>query len=563
MVTSSRNPGNHVCVVGAGTFGLNAAKNLLEQGLEVTVFERWGYIGGNWHPSANTDQTAALDLTTKNTSKQASSFTDFPYQSYAGTHPSAAHVQEYLELYAQKFDLIPHVKLNTEAVKVERNEELNKWTVSTRDLTVGPDGPVTDHLFDRVVVVTGMLNVPNLPKYKGSELFEGEIIHSRQFRNAEKYKGKNVIVVGVGASATDTQSFLVTAGAKVYLSHRDSFIVLPRMQNGKAFDHTLTHRMGLILRTLASWAPVVMSRLMTKGMTAMMFKEYPGLKTHPSFAKPRILQGVPHRVPNFDNNLAQNLVSDAIQTCQGIEAFTGPRSVRLLDGTVLEDIDAVIVCSGYRYDFSLIHGAGSPTDPEKAPDGFERMRKSKFANSHSYFPRLYHGYISEQFPESLAFIGTMLFLKPPFVVSDLETMALASVWSGQWPVPSAGEMARDIDAHYDFVVTMLKYGPMPHPGFRWSRGRATYRWMNEVAGTGVNEKLAAWGVEGWKFWWRDRKFYNLVMNGIDTPYVYRLFDTGRGRKAWAGAREAIERANREVEAMGEKWKKEEEAKKQR
>jgi dimethylaniline monooxygenase (N-oxide forming) len=70
MAASYRKPGNHVCVVGAGTFGLNAAKNLLEQGLEVTVFERWQYIGGNWHPSDRTDQTAALDLTTKNTSKQ-------------------------------------------------------------------------------------------------------------------------------------------------------------------------------------------------------------------------------------------------------------------------------------------------------------------------------------------------------------------------------------------------------------------------------------------------------------------------------------------------------------
>lgn len=71
MSTASRTPGNHVCVVGAGALGLNAAKNLLEQGLDVTVFERWDYIAGNWYPSDRTEQTAALDLTTKNTSKQA------------------------------------------------------------------------------------------------------------------------------------------------------------------------------------------------------------------------------------------------------------------------------------------------------------------------------------------------------------------------------------------------------------------------------------------------------------------------------------------------------------
>lgn len=70
MTTTTSKPGNRVCVVGAGAMGLNAAKNLLEQGLDVTVFERWDHIGGNWHPSSRTEQTAALDLTTKNTSKQ-------------------------------------------------------------------------------------------------------------------------------------------------------------------------------------------------------------------------------------------------------------------------------------------------------------------------------------------------------------------------------------------------------------------------------------------------------------------------------------------------------------
>jgi len=481
----------------------------------------------------------------------------------AGTHPTAAQVQEYLEGYARNFDLMRHIKLNTEVVKIERNDEQNNWTVSTCSTSKGSNAGVTDHLFDRVVVVSGMLNIPNMPQFKGSELFKGEIIHSRQFRDPDKYKGKNVVVVGVGASAVDVQSFLVKAGAKVYLSHRKSFVLLPRMTQGKAFDHTLSHRAGMAVRWLAACAPLLMSVLMTKGMAAMTFKAFPALKTHPSFTQPRRLDGIPHRVPCFDNDLAENLASGVVRSCQGIEAFTGPKSIRLLDGTELDDTDAVVCCSGYHYDFSLIHGAGDPTDPKKAPDGYERMRKTKFYDPHTLFPRLFHGFLSEQFPESLAFIGTMLIVRPPFVVADLETMALASLWSGQWPIPSAREMASDIDAHYDFIVKALNRGPTPHPGFRWSSARATYLWLNEAAGTGVNERLAAWGPEAWKFWWQDRKFYSLLMSGIDTPFVYRLFDTGRGRKAWPGAREAIEKTNREVEAMVDEWKKEEKAKKQR
>lgn len=75
MTTPSRKTGNKVCVVGAGAQGLVTAKNLLEQGLEVTVFERWDHIAGTWHASDLTDQTAALNGTTKNTSKQMVSAT--------------------------------------------------------------------------------------------------------------------------------------------------------------------------------------------------------------------------------------------------------------------------------------------------------------------------------------------------------------------------------------------------------------------------------------------------------------------------------------------------------
>ena len=139
-------------------------------------------------------------------------------------------------------------------------------------------------------------------------------------------------------------------------------------------------------------------------------------------------------------------------------------------------------------------------------------------------------------------------------------MALASLWSGSYPMPSASEMARDINKTYDFVVTMLDKGPIPHPGFRVNTAADTYRWLNEVAGTGVLERLGSWSLEGWKFWWNERAFYSLLMGGVDTPFAYRLFDTGRGRKPWPGAREAIEKSNREVKAMAAKWKKEQQTK---
>jgi dimethylaniline monooxygenase (N-oxide forming) len=92
-------------------------------------------------------------------------------------------------------------------------------------------------------------------------------------------------------------------------------------------------------------------------------------------------------------------------------------------------------------------------------------------------------------------------------------------------------------------------------------GKATYEFLNQAAGTGVTDHLGCFTRKAWKLWWNDRKFYNLLMDGTEVPAVYRLFDTGRGRKPWNGARQWIEKTNQEVKALGENWEKENKAKK--
>ena len=292
---------------------------------------------------------------------------------------------------------------------------------------------------------------------------------------------------------------------------------------------------------------------MGKGLVSARRKAFPWLDSHSSFAASRPADSLLHRIPIFSDDLADNLRDDRVHAVRGIKEITGPKSVELTDGTVLEDLDAIVFCSGYLYAFSLVHGTGDPTDPALAPDHHERIRSTRFNDPNDPFPRLYRGFLSEQYPESLAFLGHVIIMKPPFVLYDLITMALAGLWSGSYPIESNEVMRKDIDSHYDFVVKTLNQGPVPHIGLRMASSD-TYDWLNRVAGTGVTDRLACFSWEAWKFWWNDRSFYNLLMDGVDVPAVYRLFDTGRGRKPWAEARETIEKTNAEVEAMGEAWK---------
>ncbi|KAI9148825.1 Monooxygenase aurF [Paramyrothecium foliicola] len=549
-------PGDRVCVLGAGPVGLVATKNLTEQGLDVTTFEKQECLGGIWHPHAN--GLSVLPVTTKNTSKHCSSFTDFPYREDAATHPTAKQVESYLNAYASHFNILHKIHFSTEIVKIERDESTGEWIVNTRR-TKQSDGSANETLtFDRIVVASGTLNVAKMPEILGSDKFEGSIIHSRDFKDPSKYEGKRVIVVGVGATGMDTQSFLARSNAKkIYLSHRGQMLLLPRVYNGKAFDHTMSRRAGIIIRALLSFWPTGALSLMKMAMVSARKKAYPSLNSHPSFMAPRVADGLPHRVPMFATDLTDNLASGIVETVQGISKVSGPRSVTLTDGTKLEDIDAIIVCTGYTYDFSFVPGAGNPVDPKFAPDGYEAYKRARFYDPKNPFPRLYRGFISEQYPESLAFLGHLLITKPPFVLYDLATMALASLWSGAYTpgLPSCAELQRDIEKQYRYIVCMLDKGPIPYPGFRAPTGAETYMWLNEVAGTGLDKRLGNWSLAAWKFWWEDRKFYGQLMDGADLPYVYRLLETPYGRKPWPGAKEQILRTHEEIKELGENWKK--------
>lgn len=145
---------------------------------------------------------------------------DFPI------HPPAKDVQKYLESYAEHFNVLPHIQFSTTVDHVERDEVNKKWLVYVRDEKTGT---LTPHEFDRVAIATGLLNAKRTPTVKGIERFAGEVVHSREFKVPAKYEGKNVVVVGIGASGADSTSFLVKAKAnKVYLSHRAQFFLVSR-----------------------------------------------------------------------------------------------------------------------------------------------------------------------------------------------------------------------------------------------------------------------------------------------------------------------------------------------
>ncbi|KAF5022589.1 hypothetical protein F66182_5360 [Fusarium sp. NRRL 66182] len=517
-----------VAVIGLGVLGLVAVKNLTEEGFNVTGLERNSYVGGLWHYT-DQDKTSVLPTTTINISKERGCFTDFPFPDDTPSHCTAGHVQDYIESYVDHFNLRPKLRLSTVVSGVRRDDD-GRWAVDIQGS--GPE------YFDKVIMASGINSSPHIPKLVGLDQFDGQVLHSRAFKKPELFKGNKVVVVGMGNTGADTASALCGHADKVWLSHNHGAIVMPRVMDGAPFDHAVTSRKTAILGFLELNFPRLFEFAFNAGCKKMQDRAFnirPEWKLSP--APP-----IKHAVPIISDDLCNLLESGDILSVTGVRRVTGPREVELNDGTRL-DADVIIWCTGYKTDFGLLDRRVDPTrNTTPKWDAAIGSRGKPLA-------RLYQNVFSLDYPDSLAFMGTVAFATAAFPLYDLCSMAIAQVWKGNSSLPSVQEMNHAVDQQHDFICSIAKDGSAV-PG--WVRQAEWLAWADEAAGTRVNEHLG-WGLEGWRFWYSDRGFCRMLMDGIYTPFLWRLFD-GK-RKKWDGARAAIEKVNAEVEAAKKKKKK--------
>ncbi|KAL5856241.1 hypothetical protein ACOSQ4_006043 [Xanthoceras sorbifolium] len=203
-------------IIGAGISGLLACKYMLSKGFDPVVFEARNGIGGVW--------TKTIETTKLQTPKPLYQFSDFPWpSSVTEDFPTQNQVFDYIQSYAQHFDLIKHIRFNTKVVGIEY-EGLSEGEIQSWSLWNDNGQPVNDegkwkvvvenmennstevHQVDFVILCVGRFSdVPNIPEFppkKGPEAFRGEVIHSMDYaamdyQSAANFvKRKQVTVVG-------------------------------------------------------------------------------------------------------------------------------------------------------------------------------------------------------------------------------------------------------------------------------------------------------------------------------------------------------------------------------
>jgi Flavin-binding monooxygenase-like len=221
-------------VIGAGPGGLVAARWLLSQGFEPTIFEQSPMLGGQW---SGLDAISGVWPTMHtNTSRILTSFSDLNHDSDP-VFPSNRAMLAYLQRYAEIFALTPRIRLGTRVDNLSRNE--SGWLVEHSGTT---------ETFQRVVVASGRFQSPFIPTVPGLATFSGTagVISTYQYRDALPYLCGRVLIAGGAISALEIASELAHLGVAVVVTQRRQRYVLPKFAAGVPSDSRIFTRYGTL-----------------------------------------------------------------------------------------------------------------------------------------------------------------------------------------------------------------------------------------------------------------------------------------------------------------------------
>lgn len=484
-----------VAIIGAGASGLPAIKSCIEEGLEPICYEKADQLGGLWNytDEVNEDQPCVMKSTVINTSKEMLSYSDFPVPKDYAMFMQHTYVLKYLHLYAEKFDLAKYIHLKTEVqsvVMANDFETSGRWDVTVKDI---PSGEISTNTYDAVMVCTGQHTYKYSPEFAGADEFSGKILHSHDYRDSRGYEDKNVIVVGVGNSGVDTAVDLCKTTKKVYLSTRRGCWVSKRI-TGKGLPNDMeAYRRYILLikkhlpKSILDWG------MIRKSNQQFDHKAYSLKPDHGFFSQ--------H--PTINDDLPNRIASGTIVVKPNIKRFHANR-VEFDDGTTLNDIDAVILATGYKYKFpfldsSLIEVKGNRVDLYK----------------HLFPPNLKHN--------TLALVGIMQQIGAVFPISELQCRLSARVFKGDIQLPSSSEMWDDINQKR---MVMTKRFVQSN---RYTMKVDSVPYMDELA------ELHGSKPDLYRLAMSDPSLAFNCFFGPCTPYQFRL----EGPCPWDGARDAI------------------------
>ncbi|MBG0566726.1 flavin-containing monooxygenase [Actinoplanes aureus] len=395
-----------VAVIGAGAAGLATVKALLDAGCEPVAYERGDRPGGLWATGAY----ASLHL---NTSKGRTEFADFPMPAEWPVYPSADLIAGYLADYADKFGLTASIRFGSTVTRVERD---GSWLVTT---------PGDTERYDAVIVANGHNWDPRLPDPGYPGTFDGVQMHAHDYRTADVFQGRRVLVVGMGNSAMDIAvDASYTARGPVLLSARHGVHIVPKYLFGRPSDAT-----GGALAAL----PWRIRQRIAETMLRL------AVGTPQSYGLPAPAGGLFQSHPTISDTILHRLTHGEVAARPGVDHFDGARVV-FTDGTA-DLVDLIVWATGYRVSIPFLSPRWLGADPERLP----------------LYQRVFH--LDDP---TLAFVGLMQSTGAAFPVVEAQAKLAAAYLSGSYALPAAQQQERAVERALRAAVERWGENARPH-----------------------------------------------------------------------------------------------------
>jgi cation diffusion facilitator CzcD-associated flavoprotein CzcO len=421
-MTPSERP--RVCVIGAGSSGIASAHALDARGIAFDCFERGSHVGGNWRIGNDNGLSSAYDSLFTISSRRMTEYAAFPMPESYPDYQHHTQLAAYFDAYVDHFGLREKITFGTEVVRVERAEE-GGWNVTVRPF---PGAAAADNggvaaagagagagaeetkRYDAVMVANGHHWDPRWPEPAFPGEFDGEIIHAHDYRNAEGYEDKRVLVLGIGNSACDIAVETSRVSERTFLAMRRGAWIVPKYIGSTPIDEVAP-----------SWGwrlPFAVQRT----VLGLIVKRAQGDPT--DFGLPKPDHRIAEAHPTVSADLLHWVGHGRIAVKPNIERLEGD-SVRFVDGSV-ERIDKIVYCTGYKISF--------PFFDERLLDPSEDNRIELYRNV--VHPDL----------EGLYFIGLIQVLGSVIPLAEAQAEWIADVIDGAVALPGRGEMMSGIAA---------------------------------------------------------------------------------------------------------------------